>query len=138
MDWIAGQPDYMPRRSWITKTLSFKENTALWCKSLLNYISEIISKFINFPQNHIRCRCSIIAHVKALVTLSIFQKRWGCLAWRKGKKKCGLNQKRRRKKEKHGKLVNNGTLLYTGLYFIFQKRCRMWSCINNQEDYWHF
>lgn len=44
---------------------------------------------------------------------------------KKKKKKCGLNQKRKREKEKHGKLANNGTLLYVGLYFILQKRCSL-------------
>lgn len=109
----------------------------MWCKRLMNYISKMISKCINFSQNHISCRCSTIACVKAIVTLSTFQKRWGFWAWRK-KKVCGLNQKRKREKEKHRKLVNNGTLLYVGLYFILEKKCSVWSCINNQEGYWHF
>lgn len=61
----------------------------------------------------------------------------------------GMKEKRREKKkevwvepkEKRGKkdrkLVNSGTLFYVGLYFVLQKRCSLWSCINNQEDYWH-
>lgn len=40
---------------------------------------------------------------------------------KKKKKVCGLNQKRKREKDKHRKLVNNGTLLYVGLYFILRK-----------------
>ena len=36
-------------------------------------------------------------------------------------KVCGLNQKRKREKDKHRKLVTNGTLLYVGLYFTLRK-----------------
>lgn len=43
------------------------------CKSLMNYVSKMISKCIRSPQNHIRCRWSTRA--KALVTLSTFQKK---------------------------------------------------------------
>lgn len=40
----------------------------------MNYVSKMISKSINVSPNHIRCRCSTIACVKALVTLPTFQK----------------------------------------------------------------
>lgn len=73
-----------------------------------------------FPQNHIRGRCSTTACVKALVTLSTFQKRWDCWAWRRGKKKCGLNQKRNREEEKHRSWSTLG--LYHTLVFISSPR----------------
>lgn len=44
---------------------------------------------------------------------------------KKKKSVCGLNQKRKREKEKHRELVNSGTLLYVGLYFILEKRCSL-------------
>lgn len=76
-----------------------------------------------FSQNCIRYRCSTIAYIKALVTLSTLKKMR--LLGIKEKKSVGQTKKRMREKEKHGKLANNETLLYVGLYYIVQKRCSL-------------